>query len=68
MAKQIDINIAESLSTLEKLLPKQTSITNRSRIKMLLLIHQRKVIYTKDLIPRLKHCRKTIYNWIKLYR
>jgi transposase len=35
---------------------------------MLLLIRQRKVVYTKDLVPRLKHCRKTIYNWIKLYR
>ena len=52
MAKQIDINIAESLSTLKTLIPKQTSITNRSRIKMLLLIHQRKVIYTKDLVAQ----------------
>lgn len=68
MAKQIDINIVESLSTLRKLLPKQTSITNRSRVKMLLLIQQEKVIYTKDLVPRLKHYRKTIYNWLKLYK
>ncbi|MEM9680783.1 MAG: helix-turn-helix domain-containing protein [Bacteroidota bacterium] len=68
MAKQIDIDIIESTSTLKKLLPKQRSITNRSRIKMLLLIQQKRSIYTKDLVPQLKYCRKTIYNWIKLYR
>jgi len=68
MAKQIDVEISESLATLKKLLPKQTSITNKSRIKMLILIQQKKAVYTKDLVPRLKHCRKTIYNWINLYK
>ena len=29
---------------------------------------EKKALYSKDLMPRLKHCRKTIYNWIKLYR
>lgn len=67
MAKQIDIDISESLGDLQKLLPKQTSISNRIRIKMLILIHQNKAVYTKDLVPQLKYCRKTIYNWIKLY-
>ena len=68
MAKQIDLEITESLSTLQALLPKQRNISNRSRIKMLILIHQKKVVYSKDLVPRLKHCRKTIYNWIHLYK
>lgn len=68
MAKQISIDIAESLLQLKKLLPKEQSITNRSRIKMLILIKDKEAIYTKDLVPRLKHCRKTIYNCLKLYR
>ena len=68
MARQIEIDISESLITLQKLLAKQTSISKKSRIKMLILIQQKKAVYTKDLVPKLKHCRKTIYNWIKLYR
>lgn len=68
MAKQIDIEVKESVSELNKLLLKQHNISNRSRIKMLLLIREKKVTYTKDLMPKLKHCRKTIYNWIALYR
>ena len=68
MAKQIDLHIKESQGELKKLLPRQNSITNRSRIKMLLLIKRNQATYTKDLVPRLKHCRKSIYNWINLYR
>ncbi len=68
MARQIDINITESIGTLQRLLPKQKSITNRSRVKMLILILREKAVYTRDLVPQLKYCRKTIYNWIKLYR
>lgn len=52
--QQIDINIVESLGTLKKLLSKQTSISNKHRIKILLLAHQKKVNYTKDLLLRLK--------------
>ena len=68
MAKQINIQVQENESHLKKLLLKQQSITTRSRVKMLLLIKQGKVIYTKDLVPKLKVCRKSIYNWIQLYR
>ena len=67
-AKQIEIEITESLVLLQGLLPKQKSISKRSRIKMLILIQQKEAIYTKGLVPRLKYCRKTIHNWIKLYR
>ena len=34
---------------------------------MLLLIKQEKVIYTGDLVPKLKVCRRTIYNLLRLY-
>ncbi len=68
MAKQIDLEIKESKETLQSLLSKQKSISNRSRVKMLLLIQEKKVVYTKDLVSKLKYCRKSIYNWIELYR
>ena len=64
----MDLQIKESQGELKKLLPRQKSITDRSRVKMLLLIKRNEAVYTKDLVPRPEHCRKSIYNWINLYR
>lgn len=68
MAKQIDIEVKESESDLLKLQNQQPTILKRSRIKALLLIKQRKVTYTRDLSQKLKYERRTIYNWLKIYR
>ncbi len=68
MAKQINLAVKESKETLQYLLTRQKSMTNRSRVKMLLLIQEKKVVYTRDLVAKLKYCRKSIYNWIELYR
>lgn len=54
MAKRIDIQIKESESDLIKLQNRQSTILKKSRIKVLLLIKQGKVIYTRDLFQKLK--------------
>jgi len=51
----------------EESLAKQNIRTNKGKVKMLLLVKQGKVTYAKDLIPRLKVCRKTIYGWKRKY-
>ncbi|MCF7567566.1 TonB-dependent receptor [Sabulilitoribacter arenilitoris] len=68
MAKQIEINIQESESELKTLLNQQTKLLQYQRAKALLLIKQGKVIYTYQLAKKLKRERKTIYNWLKLYK
>lgn len=60
MAKQIDIEIRESLEELKTQLAKQPTILRRSRVKALLLIKAGKVVYTRDLAKRLKYERRTI--------
>ena len=67
MAKQIDIQVKESEIELKKLISKQKTLTNKGRVRMLLLVKQEKVTYTKDLVSRLKVSRRTIYNWMSLY-
>ena len=68
MAKQIEIEIQESESELRSLLNKQTKLLQYQRAKTLLLIKQGKVTYTYELANKLKRERKTIYNWLKLYK
>lgn len=68
MAKRIDIQIKESESDLLKLQNKQSTILKKSRVKALLLIKQGKVTYTRDLSQKLKYERRTIYNWLKIYK
>ena len=68
MAKQIHIDINESESELRSLLNSQTKLLQHQRAKALLLIKQGKVIYTYQLAKKLKRERKTIYNWLKLYK
>lgn len=68
MAKQIDIEIRESLEDLKTQLAKQPTILRRSRVKALLLIKSGKVVYTRDLAKKLKYERRTIYNWLKTYQ
>ena len=68
MPKSIDIQIQESEANLKYLLRKQSKILQQSRVKALLLIKQGKVKYTYQLADKLKRERKTIYNWLQLYR
>jgi transposase len=68
MAKQIDIEIRESLEYLKTQLAKQPTILRRSRVKALLLIKAGNVVYTRDLAKKLKYDRRTIYNWLKTYQ
>ncbi|TGV00182.1 helix-turn-helix domain-containing protein [Flavivirga rizhaonensis] len=68
MAKQIDIEIKESESELKSLLNNQSQLLQYQRAKALLLIKQGKVTYTYELAKKLKRERKTIYNWLKLYK
>jgi transposase len=68
MAKTIDTDIQESEATLLYLLRQQGKLLQQSRVKALLLIKQGKVKYTYQLADKLKRERKTIYNWLKLYK
>ena len=68
MAKTIDITITESEEHLQYLLRKQDKLLQQGRVKALLLIKQGKVRYTYELSKKLKRERKTIYNWLQLYR
>lgn len=68
MAKTIDIHIQESEANLRYLLRQQTKLLQQSRVKALLLIKQGKVTYTYELADKLKRERKTIYNWLKMYK
>ena len=68
MAKQINLDIKESESELRSLLNSQTKLLQYQRVKALLLIKQGKVVYTYQLAKKLKRERKTIYNWLKLYK
>jgi len=67
MPKKNDIQVQESEDELKKLMPKQKSNSNKNKVKMLLLLKQGKVTYSRDLIPRLKVCRRTIYHWLRSY-
>ena len=64
MPKKIDIQVQESEDELRKLMPKQKNSSNKNKVKMLLLLKQGKVTYSRDLITRLKFCRRTIYDWL----
>lgn len=68
MAKTIDITIKESEEQLMYLLRKQVKLLQQGRVKALLLIKQGKVKYTCELSKKLKRGRKTIYNWLQMYR
>lgn len=68
MAKTIDITIKESEEHLQYLLRKQDKLLQQGRVKALLLIKQGKVTYTYELSNKLKRGRKTIYNWLQMYR
>ena len=68
MAKQIDIEIKESESELRSLMNNQSKLLQHQRTKALLLIKQGKVTYTYQLAKKLKRERKTIYNWLQLYK
>lgn len=68
MAKQINLKISESVEELKSYLAKQPTILKRSRVKALLLIKEDRVVYTRDISKKLKYDRRTVYNWIKLYK
>lgn len=68
MPKTIEINITESVSELKYLLRKQDKILQQSRVRSLLLIKEGKVRYTYEIAKKLKRERKTIYNWLELYK
>ena len=68
MAKTIDITINESEEHLQYLLRKQDKLLQQSRVKALLLVKQGKVNYTYELSNKLKRGRKTIYNWLLMYK
>ena len=67
MAKQIDVKIRERAPELKALMSAQIQLLQHQRVKALLLIKQRKVMYSYQLAKKLKRERKTIYNWLKLY-
>lgn len=68
MAKTIDITIKESEQQLNYLLRKQDKLLQQGRVKALLLIKQGKVKYTYQIADKLKRGRRTIYNWLNMYR
>lgn len=68
MAKTIEITIKESAEHLQYLLRKQDKLLQQSRVKALLLVKQGKVNYTYELSNKLKRGRKTIYNWLRMYK
>ena len=68
MAKTIEITIKESEEQLMYLLRKQDKLLQQGRVKALLLIKQGKVKYTCQLADKLKRGRRTIYNWLEMYR
>ena len=68
MAKQINIEVKESLEHLRYLKSKQKTEARINKIKSLILIINKEVIYTKDIAKRINYSRQTVSTWIKLYR
>lgn len=68
MPKQLDIQVKESESALLALSRKSKSNIVRNRLKALLLIKREKCEYTRDIVLQTGYTRKTIYNWLELYK
>lgn len=68
MAKIIDIDIKESASELKTLHRQAKSILKRSRLKALLLIKEGKCKYTQEVANKVKYDRRSVYNWLQLYK
>lgn len=68
MAKVIDTEVIESIKEIESQIRKSKSRLVQTRMKALLLIKRDKCKYSKDLAFKLGVSRKTIYNWLQIYK
>ena len=68
MPKRIDIEIQESIPTLQKKIRNSKSPKEKDRLKALLYIKEGKVSYQTELVKKLRYDRKTIYTWLQSYK
>lgn len=68
MAKTIDIQVIETEKELKSILRTTKSKLVNQRVQALLYIKQGKCKYTKDVGAKVGATRKTVYNWLKVYK